>query len=97
MCLSTTKLQLSLLNLSLDQLVKGSDVGGLLNLLSSLVVLNPYSEIRRISFVVGVVFAHGKRQSGPPQIRDGFIDPCLPPFVFVLWLHLLLGALEGDT
>jgi len=60
------ELQLRLLDPPLDQLVEGSNVGELLDLPSSLVVLNPCPEMRKIHFIVGAFFAQERRRSGPP-------------------------------
>ena len=84
-----------LLDLPLDQLIEGSDVGGLLDLPSSLVVLKPRPETRRINFVVGAVLAQERCWSGSPQIHEGSISLRLLPSRFVLPLRLCLGALEG--
>ena len=46
---------------ALDQLIEGSDVRKLLDLPPSFIVLNPYLEKRRISFIVGVIFAQERR------------------------------------
>ena len=89
------KLQLLLLDPSLDQLVEGSDVKELIDLPPSLIMLNPCTKIRRIRFVIGVIFAQERRRSRPPQIRDGLNDLHLSAFEFFLWLRLCLGALEG--
>ena len=91
------ELQLWLLDPPLDQFVEGSDVRELFDLPPNLVLLNPCPETRRISFVVGAIFAQERRRSTPPQIRDRLNDLCLPPLGFVLRLYLHLSALEGGT
>jgi len=60
---SATELQLRLLDLHLDQLVEGSDVGKLLNLPPSLAMLNSHSKRRGINFVIKTVFAQEKSRS----------------------------------
>jgi len=79
----------------LDQFVEGSDIGELFDPSPSLVSLNFCLVARRVSLVVGVIFAQERYWSGPP-LCDGHIALCLSHFGFVLQLRLRLGALEGD-
>jgi len=92
---SALELQFSLLDPSLDQLVKISDVGRFFDASPSLVMISFYSEMRRIDLVVGVIFVQEGRWSGPPQICDGPTGPSLSDFRLAFQLCLLMGSLEG--
>ena len=91
---STSELQFRLLSLSLDQLVKSSDVGRFFESSASLAVISFCSEIRRIGLIVGVVFKEGRHQFAPPWIYDRPIGPRLSDSKLVFRLHLPLGSLR---
>ena len=93
---SASELQFSLLNPSLDQLIKGSDVGRLFDYSLSLAVISFCLKTRRIG-LVAVIFVEWGHRSGPPQICDGPIDPSLSNSSLAFRLRLLLGSLKsGD-
>jgi len=88
------ELQLRLLDPPLDQFVEGSDVGELFNLPPSLTMQNSCLVIRRVSFVVRVVFAQG--DVGLGRLRVMGLSPCVFRFSGSP-LHLHLGTLECDN